>query len=150
VGLFCFLDWLTLEMAANSANRPFGRKSVAAAVEPAKIQSGKSQQRPQARAGCFKKGIGAAGFFFGLFLVWGYPAISMDFLRGNSIPIGAGQCSERSVIKRAHNQSWSIAKPRNSADVTAGHKVDQVLGRELRVVGRVSWMIENWSTRHHV
>jgi hypothetical protein len=39
VGFPCFLEWLTvgLKSAANIAMKPLGRKSVAAAVEPAKL-----------------------------------------------------------------------------------------------------------------
>jgi len=44
-----FLDWLTLEMAANSANRPFDRKSVAAAAEPAKFKAVKPQCHSKSR-----------------------------------------------------------------------------------------------------
>ena len=59
--------------AANIANRPFGRKSVATNCKAAKFKAVKPT-KPRARAGRFKKGIGVAGFFG---LVGAAPGISV-------------------------------------------------------------------------
>src|SRR5260221_13390008 len=77
----------------------------------------------------------------------GRASTSERFSRGNWILTASSQCRGK-VGNQMRSQS--ILEARNSADVTAGHKVDQVLGRELRVICCVPRMIEYWSPRHHV
>jgi hypothetical protein len=81
-------------MAANSANRPFGRKSVAAAVKPAKFKAVKPQCQSKSRL--LQKETWSGRFLSACFsFEAAAPAISMHFLRGNSIPIGSCQCRVR-------------------------------------------------------
>ena len=121
VGFSRFLNWfsfgmapLTFEMAVNSASRPFGRKSVAAVAEPAKFKAEKANKGHKQEPAASKKGLERPVSF------WGDPVISMHFLRGNSFPIGPGQCRARAAIKRACKRYWRVSRSSQQACYSGG------------------------------